>query len=347
MITINESNNSLPAIRQNDYNTFFQQEKIKFLNEVKWKKILESFWRETRLNVSPNDIDALVSFLRNKRDTILQAYKQCEFFIFWNRCFDNNTKQFDEAKFIRLLSVAYNDKIEKNELDDFFSWLCLTEYIDELLSKVIEHQKKYSGATINFFYNEGGEMNFGTPSKKKSKETTVEEEPLRNFIFKSQLFDSNNRLAKLRDTIAAAIDMGEATLMYGKPQEMRINPSVQSEWYYIVKALEEAKVTQNKMSVVSFIEQIMEWYPMLFSVVTKDEWIKLKRRLSKSISDEKSLWRQGKTKQVVTLREMWAKGINKILGSAKSERIYQIAYKGLYVNLVNLRTEIERENSER
>jgi len=52
---------------------------------------------------------------------------------------------------------------------------------------------------------------------------------LKNIIFNERLFNSNARLAKLRDTIAAAIDMGDATIMYGKPQETRVNPSVQSE----------------------------------------------------------------------------------------------------------------------
>ena len=71
-------------------------------------------------------------------------------------------------------------------------------------------------------------IHFGKPSNRQQTEETVDEEPLKNIIFNERLFNSNARLAKLRDTIAAAIDMGDATIMYGKPQEMRINPSVQS-----------------------------------------------------------------------------------------------------------------------
>lgn len=346
MITISNTKSSLPAIQQDDYKAFFQQEQMKFLSGSSWKKIVESFWREMRLNVSPNDVEALVLFLRNRRDSILQAYKQAEFFVFWNRCFDSATKQFDEEKFIRLLCIAYSDHIERSDLDAFFAWYCLTGFIDELLSRVLERQTSLSGATINFFYNDGGEIHFGTPSGKKAENTTAEEEPLRNIIFSERLFDSNTRLAKLRDTIAAAIDMGDATIMYGEPQAMRINPSVQSEWYYIVKPIEEAKVTHGKLSVTGFIEQMMEWYPMLFPDGTKEEWEKFKRRLSKSISDEKSLWRQGKMKDVVSLREMWAKGISKKIGNAKANRIYEIAYKGLFRNLETLKAEIEKEKAE-
>lgn len=345
MITISDTKNTLPAIQLDDYRAFFQQEQMKFLNGTMWQNIVGSFWREMRLNVSPNDAEALVSFLRNKRDAILQAYKQAEFFVFWNRCFDSTTKLFDEEKFIRLLCLAYSNNIERSDLDAFFAWHCLTGFIDELLSRVLERQNSFAGATINFFYNDGGEIHFGTPSGKKANNAPVEEEPLRNIIFSERLFDSNARLAKLRDTIAAAIDMGDATIMYGEPQAIRINPAVQSEWYYIVKSIEEAKIIHGKLSVTGFIEQMMEWYPMLFPDGTKEEWEKFKRRLSKSISDEKSLWRHGKMKEVISLREMWAKGISKKIGSAKANRIYEIAYKGLFRNLETLKAEIEKEKT--
>ena len=345
MITISDTKTTLPALQQDDYKAFFHQEKVKFLNGASWQKIVESFWREMRLSVSPNDAEALVLFLRNKRDAILQAYKQAEFFVFWNRCFDSATKQFDEEKFIRLLCIAYSNSIERSDLDAFFAWHCLTGCIDDLLSRVLERQNTFTGATINFFYNDGGEIHFGTPTGKETNETPVEEDPLRNIIFSERLFDSNARLSKLRDTIAAAIDMGDATIMYGEPQEVRINPAVQSEWYYIIKALEEARVTRSKISVTGFIEQVMEWYPMLFPDGTKEEWEKFKRRLSKSISDEKSLWKQGRMKEVVSLRDMWAKGISKQIGSVKANRIYEIAYKGLFRNLETLKAEIEREKA--
>ena len=170
------------------------------------------------------------------------------------------------------------------------------------------------------------------------------EEPIRPGIFDERIFNSNERLKKLRDTIAASIDMGDATIMYGQPQQVRINPAVQSDWYYIVKAIEEAKVAR-RFTVTGFIEQMTEWFPMLFPGETKEQWEKYKRRLSKSISDEKSLWRFGKMKEVVTLREMWAKRKNVRLDQAKMERVYEIAYKGLYSNLTTLKQEIERENN--
>ena len=171
----------------------------------------------------------------------------------------------------------------------------------------------------------------------------VPEEPLRNYIFNEKLFDSNARLAKLRDTIAAAIDMGDATIMYGEPQLMRINPAVQNEWYYIVKAISESGVAKLKISDTEFVEQMVEWFPMLFPDETPETFKKYKRRLLKSISAERRIWKQGKMNIEVTLKEMWTKGISHLLGTAKAERVYDIAYKGLYMKLTALKQEIAKE----
>ena len=170
------------------------------------------------------------------------------------------------------------------------------------------------------------------------------EKPLRNRIFQDRIFDTNEYLSRLRNVIASAIDMGDATSLYGKPQEVRINPNAQNEWYYIVKAIEEAGITK-KFAITHFIEQMMEWFPILFPSSSKEEWEKFKRRLSKSISEEKSLWKHGKMKDVIPLKDMWAKQKQIALDSVKMERIYAIAYKGLYQNLVDLKDKIAKEKS--
>ena len=183
----------------------------------------------------------------------------------------------------------------------------------------------------------------GVALEEDEKDETI----LRNHIFNERLFNSNARLAKLRDTIAAAIDMGDATIMYGKPQETRINPSVQSEWNYIMKGIKESGVAKSSMGDTAFIEQMVEWFPMLFPDETPEKFKEFKRKLLKSISAERRQWKQGKIKMEVTLKEMSAKGIGKVLGDAKANRIYEIAYKGLFTNLTALKHEIEHENSMR
>ena len=63
------------------------------------------------------------------------------------------------------------------------------------------------------------------------------------------------------------------------------------------------------------------------------------------ISEEKSLWKHGKMKDVIPLKDMWAKQKQIAMDSAKMERIYAIAYKGLYQNLVDLKDKIAKEKS--
>lgn len=170
------------------------------------------------------------------------------------------------------------------------------------------------------------------------------ESPLRNHIFVEKIFDTNERLLKLRNTIASAIDMGEATIMYGEPQKVRINPAAQNEWYYIVKAVEESGVARN-FAVTRFIEQMVEWFPTLFPSDTQEEWEKFKRRLSKSISAEKKLWKHGVMQEEIPLKDMWAKQKSLGMDAAKMERVYAIAYKGLLQNLEDLKQEIIKEKS--
>jgi hypothetical protein len=175
----------------------------------------------------------------------------------------------------------------------------------------------------------------------------IVEEPLHPGIFENRIFNSNERLTKLRDTIAAAIDMGNATIMYGKPQEVRINPTVQNEWYYIEKAIVEAGVAKSKLTDTLFVEQMVEWFPMLFPDETPEKFKDFKRRLLKSISAERGLWKSGKMKLEVTLKDMWAKGMSRVLGDTKANRIYELAYKGLYISLTALKHELERDNNQR
>ena len=211
-----------------------------------------------------------------------------------------------------------------------------------------------NGITINgpmFDIHDNGTVNnyFATSSEDKQMNASEEramqyEEPLRNYIFKDRIFDTNECLIKLRNTIALAIDMGEASTKYGKPQEVRINPNTKNEWYYIIKAIKEADVAKDFTS-TDFLDQMNEWFPFLFLIDSPEEWESFKRNFSKSISEEKSLWKHGKMKDVIPLKDMWAKQKQLAMDSSKMERIYAIAYKGLYQNLVDLKDKIAKEKS--
>lgn len=198
------------------------------------------------------------------------------------------------------------------------------------------------GATVN--HTAVQNMPDGSKDEKQTLDA-VDDEPLRNHIFDSRLFDSNDKLVRLRNTIASAIDMGDDSIIDGNPQELRINPAVKSEWYYIMRAIKESGVAKTSMGDASFVDQMVEWFPMLFSDESVEMPMAYKRKLARSISAERSFWKQGNAKIEVTLKDMWAKHIEHRIGRAKANRVWEIAYQGLYTSLTNLRYEMGQETN--
>ncbi|HIY87860.1 MAG TPA: hypothetical protein H9824_04025 [Candidatus Bacteroides pullicola] len=344
---MDERKDKYPALQNHDYEGFFQRYKLTYVASESWKKVLTAFWRELKMRVSPNDVEELTRVLRDKRASIAKDCESREFYLIWKSCFDLDKGDFDCIKFIYKWNFLCDGHINQEELDGFFSWYCLTKTIDDLLTKIIHEKKNAPGHTTKFFFNINGDIHFGTPaSAEEDHEEGEEEDLLKNLIFNERLFDTNRKLIALRSTIAAAIDTGDASIIYGTPQEMRINPGVQGEWYYIVKAIEEARVGKNNFAVTSFIDQMLDWYPTVFSIASSDEWNKYKRHLAKSISEEKRLWRYGKAKTIITLQDMWAKRKYLQMEQAKMERIYSIAYTGLYKKLVDLKQRMDKEKSQ-
>ena len=186
--------------------------------------------------------------------------------------------------------------------------------------------------------------------KAEAEEADFDEEKdetiLRNQIFNGRLFDTNEKLLKLRKVIAHSIDMGEYNAMFGEPNPSTINPDVQGEWYYLMKALEESEVAK-KFSVPSFIDQMIDWYPWLFSFETPEYMQAFKRKMEKSISHEKSIWKYGRAKEVTKLKDMWARYNQTNIDYAKVERMFNAAYTGLCVKLVALKQEIAKEKAAR
>ena len=168
---------------------------------------------------------------------------------------------------------------------------------------------------------------------------------LQNKIFNHRLFDTNDRLLRLRKVIAHSIDMGEYDALFGEPNASTINPAVQGEWYYVMKALEESEVANKKFSVPGFIDQMIDWYPWLFSFDTLEDMRTFKRKMEKSISHEKSIWRHGKAREVTRLKDMWARFSQTNVDYAKVERMFNAAYSGLCVKLAALKQEISKEKA--
>lgn len=120
---------------------------------------------------------------------------------------------------------------------------------------------------------------------------------LDNIIFNGRIFDTNAKLVMLRDEIGARIESvrlaDEGRFAADRHQ---IDPSVQKDWYYIWKALNEADVFTkgDKVGVTLFIQQMLRWYPEVFPEFADEDGRKaFVKRMVASISAEKSKWMKG------------------------------------------------------
>lgn len=187
------------------------------------------------------------------------------------------------------------------------------------------------------------QVNFGLGGGVQSASGIHREElvdSLRNYIFDTRLFDSDDKLRALLGEIARSIDLGEYNADYGSNEHGRINPSAKNEWYYVFEALQEAGVCRQSVGDKEFVEQMMEWFPTVFSYDTPEEMKSMTDKLRKSISHERAQWKYGESKEVTRLKDMWARRNQLGIAYEKVSRFYEIAYRGLYVRLVEMKEEL-------
>ena len=172
--------------------------------------------------------------------------------------------------------------------------------------------------------------------------------PLTNLIFNPRLFDSTAHLERLRSVIACAISMGSNHTEEEGKNDYTLNLQQKSEWYYLMQAFVEAEVTRGAPTAADLYKQMKAWFPEVAALEgdgTEDE---LTRKLTGSISAEKTKWKEMGTDKSIPLKEMMVK--NQASERMKPERcrdLYKAAYTGLCVGLKALKAEIEKERSTR
>ena len=135
--------------------------------------------------------------------------------------------------------------------------------------------------------------------------------------------------------------MDDYNELFGEPNQYLLDPEVKGEWYYILKAIEEAEIAK-RVPISKFIKQMDSWYPWLLSYDNVDEMQDIYRKYEKSISHEKSLWKVGKAKDIVKLKDMWARINSLNMDYSKAQRIFNAAYGGLCTQLMEYKQEIEK-----
>lgn len=346
MITDNSKHN-VPAVINEDYEGFFRQGLINYLHSSEWNNVENSFKRELQLHITPGDLEMLKRYLREQRDSNLERFNKSGISWFWNKSFIAEENRFDEIVFIKKLYMASDGMIDSKELNEFYVYYCMNRMIESILKGALEYEEKWHYGSFKVFINYG-EVKFGGNEPANTEENIDDEDEtiLKNIIFNSKVFDTNEKLLRLRKVIAHSIDMGEYNTMFGEPNPSTIDPDVQGEWYYLMKALEESEVAK-KFSVPSFVDQMIDWYPWLFSFETPEDMQAFKRKMEKSISHEKSIWKYGKAKEVTKLKDMWARYHQTNIDYAKVERMFNAAYTCLCVKLVALKQEIAKEKATR
>lgn len=194
-------------------NQFFQNELMYYLYSDIWKKKYSDLCQDMKMKVSPGDTEHLKTYLRKKREEVRIKFTQTEAYTVWNHCYDAEQHDYSIPKFLRKLNTLYDGEINRAEWNRFMSYHCQTKYIDTVLAQLLENEKQTQDGIVNFQYNNYGEIHFGCTSSGthiSQDDDNASWEPLRNLIFDTRLFDTNERLIALRNTIASAIDLGDA-----------------------------------------------------------------------------------------------------------------------------------------
>lgn len=189
-----------------------------------------------------------------------------------------------------------------------------------------------------------GDLHVHTDKQNTQTKTENSEDILENRIF-SKLFDTNQKLLRLRQEIANSVDLGEFAPLYTDTialNRSKIDPQIKHEWFYILAALTDSHVLRNRpVKDREFIEQMILFFPILpnLNFETSEEYRIGMRQLTQSISVERRKWKING--EVVRLVDIMAKKRRFAqLSEEKIARIYRIAFP-LYTALCQFATELK------
>lgn len=141
-----------------------------------------------------------------------------------------------------------------------------------------------------------------------------------NFIFNARKFTTEKDYAELRDTILASVKQAGVV----SAEEFQIEPSSQNEWYYVLKAVGESGVAGvGKLTDALFVSQMVVWFPDLFVRKEGESEEAMKRRIAKSISNERGYWKEGADE--VKIKDMWAHHQRRGYDNKKTLRLHGVA----------------------
>ena len=149
-----------------------------------------------------------------------------------------------------------------------------------------------------------------------------------NIIFNPRIFTSEAAYAELRDTILSFVKHDGAP----SEEKWKIDAASQNEWYYILKAIGEAGVkSAEKLTDMNFVSQMVVWFPALFQKKEGEDEKDMKRRIARSISNERGYWKNSDGE--VAIKDMWVHLQQRGYEHAKTLRLHGVA-AGLMKKLI-------------
>ena len=101
MTNLSNSSPNVPTVINEDYESYFKQEHLKYLCSQDWKNTENKFMRELKMHNVPGDIDHLLDYLRDEHVKCLEQFKSSGLSAsIWEKSFVINEKRFDETNYI-------------------------------------------------------------------------------------------------------------------------------------------------------------------------------------------------------------------------------------------------------
>ena len=117
-----------------------------------------------------------------------------------------------------------------------------------------------------------------------TEENFISEAPLENIIFSPKLFNTPEKLAKLKQTLGSFISN------HPVKDEKKIDVRTKNQFFYLYAALWSLSDVLTDDSMVNFIRQMALWFPEWISLNEKEQ-----RKYEQSLSHEKKKWEQEET----------------------------------------------------
>lgn len=215
--------------------------------------------------------------LEKEHDSLIFSFKLSSLGNQWLKCMEHK----DGIKYIAKYFMNHQHNCDF-EGDSFFFKLDKICIIEDILKG---NACRYG---LEIEYPKGW---FATEEKDK-KNNIKEEVPsfaLSNIIFNPKIFTNEQQYAQLRNVILSFINQEEKKV---SKKEDKIDPNIKVEWYFIEKAICEAKVASNhKLTDTNFVRQMRAWFPACFETgKNKEEEKIIVHRYTEAISYERNKW---------------------------------------------------------